>query len=71
MPLKDKFAIINHSDHFYEKSLRNFAELFYLSPDVEVIYEARKFKLQLKFIDKMHKIQIFTFEKSTNSGPTA
>ena len=25
LPLKDKFAILNHSDHFYEKSLRNFA----------------------------------------------
>lgn len=64
--LGTKLGIINSSHYYSEKTLSEFFLEAYLLPDIKVIYEARRFGLQVEFLTTKHKKLVYTVKNSSN-----
>jgi hypothetical protein len=63
-----RFGLVTHSHMYTEKALVDFFTEAYLLPDIKVVYEARRFGLQLEFLTFKSKKYVYTLKKSSISN---
>jgi len=64
LPIKDRVGVPQFHKLYSEKSIRHCVKSMYMSPEVKVVYEGKKFKLEVIFVSKQYKFHKYTFEKS-------
>ena len=63
IPLSHTTALPVEYFVYREKSIRHCMRSHYLVPELDIVYEGRKFKLELSFSSNDHKKSVYTFEK--------
>jgi hypothetical protein len=58
-----RFSLLNTSSIYNDRSLTDFFSEGYLLPDIKVVYEARRFSLQVEFSTLGQKKMIYTLRK--------